>query len=347
MVSVKVPSYKNDIHHQADLVEEIMRIDGLDNIEIPSSITISPSAEKLSGKMLLKEKIASYLAGSLHEIFTNSITDSKLYAEDLSERSVKMINSLSNDLDMLRPEMLNSGLSSISYNINRKNSDLKFFEFGKTYSRKQNDFTESEHLALYLTGDMIGSDWGHTPETVSLFHLKGLLENIFKLTGTTGVRFTPADSKELDHCLEILFKNEVIGICGQVAAPVLKKHGIKQPVFYADLLWLSLLQPKRLEVYREISKFPVAERDLAMVLDKKTPFSAIEKATQKLKITNLTAVQLFDVFESEKLGEGKKSVALNFTFADETKTLTDEEIDAMVQLLVKTFEKELNAEIRK
>ncbi len=346
-ILVKVPSHKNDIHHPADLVEEIMRIDGLDNIDIPASIYITPSIEKLAAKTNIKEKISNYLSSSCHEIFTNSITNSHLYNENILQSSVKMINSLSAELDMLRPEMLNSGLAALSHNINRKNTELRFYEFGKTYSQAEENYIETEHLSVYLTGQVSNADWNHKPEKSSLFYLKGMLHSVFEMIGAQDVVFQPSEKAGLVNALEIFYRRKKIGICGQVAEAVLQKFDIRQPVFFGDIEWMQLLGEKKNEKYKEISKFPSAERDLALVVDKKLNYADIEKATKKLKIGNLTAVRLFDIFESEKLGKDKKSMAVNFSFSDDSKTLTDADIDAMMQQLVHVYEKELNAEIRK
>lgn len=344
---VKVPAYKNDIHHPADLVEEIMRIDGLDNIEIPSSITITPAVEKLAAKASIREKISNYLSASCHEIFTNSITNSHLYSENALQSSVKMINSLSAELDVLRPEMMNSGLAALSHNINRKQTELRFYEFGKTYSQADQQYTETEHLSIYLTGQVSDSDWNHKPEKSSIYYLKGMLQSVFEIIGAKDVSFVPAESEVLTNALQIQFRRKPVGICGQVAAAVSQKYDFRQAVFFADVEWIQLIDEKKNEKYKEISKFPSAVRDLALVVDKKVVYADIEKATKKLKISNLTAVRLFDVFESEKLGADKKSMAVNFSFADETKTLTDAEIDGMMLQLVQVYEKELKAEIRK
>ncbi len=345
-ILIKVPSYKSDILHQADLVEEIMRIDGLDNIPIPSAITITPSVEKLATKANVREKISQYLSASCNEIFTNSITNSALYSDALIQSSVKMINSLSTELDVLRPEMMNSGLAAVSYNINRKNNDLRFYEFGKTYSRSGSDYVETEHLSIYITGNIAENDWNHTSHKASLFYIKGMLQSVFDIIGAKDIAFIPSMMENLQNALQIQYRKKIIGICGQVSSSVLQKHDIRQAVYFADIEWMHLMDEKKNEKYQEISKFPSAERDLALVVDKKVAYADIEKATKKLKILNLTAVRLFDVFESEKLGNDKKSMAVNFSFSDETKTLTDTEIDGMMQQLVQVYEKELNAEIR-
>lgn len=348
-IKVQVPSFKNDILHPADLVDEIMRIDGLDNIPIPDTISISPSKNSLSTKFALKVKLENYLSGLCFEIFTNSITNSKMYDENTVSNSVKMINSLSADLDILRPEMLNSGLSAIAFNLNRRNNDLRFFEFGKTYLRKESGFLETDHLAIYITGNINDTDWKHAGEEASVFYIKGILQKLFEITSSTGIQFAPLESGDLifSEGLNIMSGDDLIGCFGQVSATQLQKFGIKQPVFYADLLWENLPGAVKNEQFYEISRFPEVERDIAIVVDKNIPYEKIELTALKLKIANLTSMRLFDVYEGSNIAKGKKSIAINFTFADDKKTLTDVEIESMIQKLVHTYEKELNAEIRK
>jgi phenylalanyl-tRNA synthetase beta chain len=348
-ITISVPYSKPDVSLQADIVEEIMRIDGLDNIIIPSSISISPSIEKEQEKRALKERIAGVLSsGGFYEIFTNSIVNSSWYEAE-GKGGVKMINSLSSELDMMRPYMLQSGLEVISYNINRKNRDLRFYEFGKTYEAGNDSFIETNHLSLYVTGNITRSDWKHKEAKTDFFAVKGETEKILKIAGADAVNFPVSENNHLKYCIDILVKNKRVGILGEVNDAELKKHDIKQPVFYIDIIWEELLTAiaQKKETYREISKFPAAQRDLSIVIDKDVPFSAIQKATAAIRIDQLASVELFDVFESEKLGADKKSMAINYTFTDDTRTLTDKDIDGMMNKLISSYEKELKAEIRK
>lgn len=342
-----VPYSKPDISIQADLVEEIMRIDGLDNVEIPSAITISPSVETLAHESNYKEKVSDYLAGlGFNEIFTNSITNSAYYSEEVLSTTVKMINNLSTELDVMRPSMLQTGLESVAYNLNRKNSDLQFFEFGKTYSVSAvGKYQEQNHLSLFITGNKFSGSWQRKAEKSDFYFLKAVCEKLFRLLGLKHAEFISAE----DGALNAKIKNDIVAKLETVDRDTMHKFDIKQPVLYADLDWdkiIAINKKSRIE-YREIPKYPAVQRDLAIVVDKQLQYEQVQKATASAKINKLTAVNLFDVFESDKLGAGKKSLAINFTFLDEEKTLTDKEIDSMMNKLIGTYEKELRAEIRK
>ena len=349
-ITVAIPYSKPDISIPADLVEEIMRIDGLDNIEIPSGINIEPSPEKDQKKSAQKEKLANYLVGTGYfEIFTNSITNSAFYDEQIMADAVKMINSLSADLDMLRPQMIQSGLQVIAHNLNRKNHNLRLFEFGKTYRTSENkQYSQSNHLSLYVCGQLDEVNWKTKPQKADFFYLKGVVENVLLLAGIGRVNFKAADNGLLEAGSSIYLGKENIGYLGEVNEKLLGKFDIKQPVFYADLNWdLILMQKTSRLQYKEISRFPVVNRDLSVVVDKNVSYNQIEQIALSSKIDQLKSIQLFDVFESDKLGAGKKSLAVSFTFLDETKTLTDKEIDAFMQKIISGYEKNIQAEIRK
>jgi phenylalanyl-tRNA synthetase beta chain len=344
---VAVPYSKPDISIAADLVEEVMRIDGLDNIEIPSHITITPSPSRKPDKDKIKEKVANYLASNgFNEIFTNSITNSKYFTPEVLATTVKMINSLSADLDVMRPSMLETGLESVSHNLNRRNDNLLFFEFGTTYATTgQGNYEETPHLSLYLTGQKTMESWLHKAQPVDFYFLKGYVQNILQLLGIGGLQWN--DTAETTW--QISVKNTPVVSLGAVSASKLKQFDIKQPVWFADFNWLNLLGllQKSDNFYKEIPKFPAVRRDLALVLDRKVKFEAVEAAAKTVKSPLLQQLNLFDVFESEKLGANKKSYAVSFTFQDAQKTLTDKEIDAVMEKLVKAFEGQLQAEIRK
>lgn len=350
-LTVAVPFSKADISLPADIAEEILRIDGLDNVEITVSMTITPSADENILKESLKEKIAGYLTGlGFNEIVTNSITDSKYYNDDTLENAVKMINSLSADLNIMRPSMVETGLEAISYNVNRKNKDLQFFEFGKTYSSKDpGKYDEDEHLALYLTGETKPATWKSPQTNIDFFHAKGIAAAIIQLCGLPVPDFTAIADNEFSVAISGKMNNKSLVTVGEVSADKLKNFDIKQPVFFIDFNWLLLLRLVAAEkiIYKEVSKFPAVQRDLAVVVNNDITFNALKQAVDKAKINKLQQIQLFDIFESEKLGKNKKSMAVNFTFTDEEKTLTDKEIDGMMKRLVQTFETELSAEIRK
>lgn len=348
---VSVPYSKPDISIPADIVEEIMRIDGLDNIEIPAQVLITPALTARPDREAVREKIAAYLAANgFNEIFTNSITNSKYFPPEVLEHTVKMINNLSADLDVMRPSMLETGLESVAYNLNRKNEDLLFFEFGKTYAtHAPGKYEETEHLSLYLTGRKRPESWLYQAAPVDFYYLKGYIANILAQLGIRQLQWAEQEAPGLHHAWQIKAKNLPLVTLGAVTAQKLKQFDIKQPVWFADINWQSVLAalPKKDTFYSEIPKFPAVRRDLALVLDKQVRFSDVEAAARTVKSPLLQHINLFDVFESEKLGANKQSYAVSFTFQDLRKTLTDKEIDTVMDKLVKAFETQLQAQIRK
>lgn len=346
---VVVPFCKPDISLPADLVEEIVRIDGLDNIEIPTTITISPSIDQSGLKEVLKEKIANYLVGQgFNEIFTNSITNSKYFNEETLRSTVKMINNLSVDLDVLRPSMLETGLEIIAYNINRKNNNIQFFEFGKTYGSKAiGEYTEVEHLALYITGLNHEESWREKSRQQDFYKVKGLTSGILTLCGITDIIFMKEEKAELS--IAVFSGKRQIGKVMEVSKKQLLEFDVKQPVYFIDLEYAVILKKieKQKIVYKEVAKFPAVQRDLALVVSNNTTYELLENVVKKSKLSKLQSMRLFDVFESDKLGVDKKSMAVSFLFLDEEKTLTDKETDSMINKLIEGFERELGAEIRK
>ncbi len=350
-ITVAVPFSKPDISLPADIVEEILRIYGLDNVEFTGSMTITPAVDENILKETLREKIAGYLTGQgFDEILTNSITNSQYYNEDELRNAVKMINNLSAELDVMRPSMMETGLEIISYNINRKNKDLQLFEFGKTYHTKGvGVYEEREHLSLYLTGQSLPDTWKSKSVDNDFYRAKGLAKALLHLSGSELPALTEIKESNFSIAVNGSVENKILITIAEVSAAKLKAFDIKQPVFFIDIDWLFLLQlaGRKKITYKEVSKFPAVQRDLAMVVNKNLTFNAIENSIQKLRSNKLHEVQLFDIFESDKLGADKKSIAISFTFTDDEKTLTDKEIDSMINKIVESLEKELSAEIRK
>lgn len=346
---IAVPYNKPDISLPADIVEEVLRIDGLDNIEIPTSITISPAIDDMAIKESLREKISTYLVGQgCNEIFTNSITNSKYFGEDVLATSVKMMNNLSADLDVLRPSMLETGLESLAYNLNRRNNNLQLFEFGKTYhSKAVGHYNEQEHLCLYITGANHDDVWNEKSKAFNFYTTKGITQGIVALVGFGNIEFKKEEGNGI--IVQVIANKKQVATIVEVGKTKLQQFDIKQPVYFIDFNFTTLVQlvTNNKISYKEVTKFPTIQRDLAMVVNKNISFDAIEATIQKTKLNKLQQVRLFDVFESEKLGADKKSMAVNFTFLDEEKTLTDKEIDGMMNKLVQQFENELSAEIRK
>jgi phenylalanyl-tRNA synthetase beta chain len=349
-VTLQVPYHKPDVSLPADIVEEVLRIDGLDNIDIPVNISISPSIDINYKAEQLKEKISNVLTGlGFSEILTNSITNSAYFNEQELATAVKLLNNLSNELNIMRPSMLHTALEVLSFNLNRKNLNLKFFEFGKTYSTSGTGaYEEVAHLCFYLTGQRSEPHWKQSPQATDIYYLKGVLEAVLKNIGVKAERFDSYESAELSSGLSATVQGKQVAVIGRVATALASKFDIKQPVFVADINWDLALQSGSQKVrYQEISKYPAVERDLAMVVPKSMRYQLIEEQIGKLRLQKLKDVKLFDVFESEKLGADKKSMAINLTFLDDEKTLTDKEIDTWMNKIMSSLEKELQAEIRK
>ncbi len=350
-IRVAVPHHKPDISLPADLVEEILRIDGLDNVEIPESITISPAVEQNFLEQTYQEKIAGLLVGlGFNEIMTNSITNSAYFSEEELASSVKMLNNLSAELNIMRPSMLETGLESVAYNLNRKNNNLRFFEFGRTYRTSgSGKYDEQEHLCLYLSGNTHDDSWKHKGEKMDFFLLKGMIAQVLQVIGVTLKELKPLQHPEFETGLEGTIDGKTVLQAGGVGKKSLNRFDIKQPVYFADFNWQLLMQHinKKGVAFTEIPKFPSVQRDLAMIVPNNLSYEVVEKTVQKIKLDKLRDIRLFDIFESEKLGTGKKSLAISFTFSDEEKTLTDKEIDGWINRIITTVEKELQAEIRK
>jgi phenylalanyl-tRNA synthetase beta chain len=345
-IRVAVPFSKPDINFPADIIEEIMRIDGYDNVEIPSVITITPSKETTGYESAYKEKIANFLIGlGFTEILTNSLTNSGYYNEHILNNSVKLFNSISTELDIMRPSLLETGLECILHNNNHKNNNLLLFEFGKTYSTSAiGNYTEAEHLCLFASGNKNEQGWRDKESRADFYFIKGVCKRLFRLSGVEDVNF-----KVSNDITNAFINNELVAQISFVDSNKLEQFSIKEPVFFADINWekLTALTKKIKIEFAPISKYPEVHRDISMILNKNIAYENVERLTKGLNISKLVNINLFDIFESEKLGMDKRSLAITFTFSDREKTLTDKEIDAMINTIIVSYEKELGAEIRK
>ncbi len=348
---VAVPYHKPDISFPADLVEEIVRIDGLDNIEIPSSITITPAVDENFEKEIFFEKTANYLVGQgFNEMMTNSITNAAYFSEEEKENMVIMLNSLSAELNILRNSLFETSLEVVAHNLNHKNNSLRLFEFGKAYSNEGNSkYNEDARLSIVIAGNKNDDHWNQKAIAADFYTLKGIVEAIMNLLGVEPDSIEKNEVPKLHNHIVFKLNNLMLGAAGEVKKTILEKFGIKQPVFYAELNWSALyaFASKQKNKVKEISKYPLVQRDLAMIVSKELKWDEVQKTVQKIKLNKLQDIKLFDIFESEKLGNNKKSLAVNFTFQDEEKTLTDKEIDGWMNKIMSAMEKELQAEIRK
>lgn len=340
-LTLGIPSNKTDVSQPADIVEEILRIDGLDNIHIPEKLNISlikgvPTDRKE------RERIASLLCGmGMQEIVTNSIVNSKYYPGN--ESLVRMINSLTSELDCMRPSMLEGGLEVIQYNCNRKNTDLALFEFGNIYMQADGKYIQEQRLAIYITGNVQPSHWQQKAHNSDIYYLKGILSNLLTYSGINGVMFTQDGAEIIGK-----WKNKELCRLTQVPKDKRTAFDVKQDVYYASInwdLWFTATCTVKTR-YSEVPKFPAVQRDLAIVLDKQVTYQQVQDATSQLKLQELQSWGLFDVFESEKLGAGKKSYALNYTFQLQDRTLTDTETEQLMKKLADTYKNKLNATIR-
>ncbi|MEP7079981.1 MAG: phenylalanine--tRNA ligase subunit beta [Ginsengibacter sp.] len=351
-ISVQVPFSNPDILLPVDIIEEIMRIDGLDQVEIPSSINMSPAGEKNSLSDHHKQKVWNWLTGNgFKEIFTNSITNSRYFSEETLATSVKIINSLSEGLDIMRPSMIPTGLESIAYNLNRQNDSLKFAEFGKTYFHKDDNYIEKENFSLFITGDISMSNWNATSKKADLFYVKGICDAIFSICGIKEYQFNlnETGNEWLSTAITANIKEAQLAVCGKVRKNKLAIFSIKQPIYFINFDWEKILEygaTEKLE-YLPVSKFPQVHRDLSMILSAETSYQLIADEIKNLKLPQLNDWNLFDFYEGEKIGKGKKSLAVSLTFIDKEKTLTDKEIDKMIQQVIEVLEKNQKAIVRK
>jgi phenylalanyl-tRNA synthetase beta chain len=348
---IAVPYYKRDITIPADIVEEVMRIDGYDNIEIPSAITITPSVESDRYKYAYKEKASNYLVGSgFNEIFTNSITNAAYFEDADLAGGVRLLNNLSAVHNIMRPSMLETGLEAVAYNLNRRNNNLQFFEFGKTYySATIGAYQEKELLCLYVTGNKTENYWRSKPQASDTYYLKGIVTTMLQLLGFAEISWNSVSDQKLDIVLQASVNGQSVVKAGNVKKNELSRFDIKQPVLFASFDWQTLetqIAGNSIHIQELAKQLPVY-RDLAMIIPKSLPYETIENSVKNLRLNKLKEIKLFDIFESEKLGADKKSLAITITFLDEEKTLTDTEIDSMMNQLMSALERDLHAEIRK
>ena len=350
-LGLTIPSYRTDVQREADIIEEILRVYGYNNIEFSHKLNTSISFD--SNKDTKVESTISNQLTSLgfNETMANSLTKPAYSAlsENISEAAnVAMLNPLSNDLKVLRQSMLFSGLESVSYNINRKNNSLKFYEFGKTYHKFNEKYQEDKHLTLFLTGSRTGESWSNDDRIVDFFYLKGVVNNVLMRLGMTALKSSPTKQDIFSEGITLSLGKMKLVDLGVVKGSLLKEFGIKQNVLFADFNWgtiLKLTGNKNIKVV-DLPKFPAVKRDLALLLDSKIEFKELYNLAFQSEKILLKEVDLFDVYEGDKLPEGKKSYAVSFLIQDETKTLTDKQIDKVMQKLQQTFEKNLQALLR-
>ncbi|WP_431121486.1 phenylalanine--tRNA ligase subunit beta [Flagellimonas flava] len=349
-LGLTIPNYRVDVEREVDVIEEILRVYGYNNIDYKEKLTASIAQTSKFENHRIQNVVADMLAAQgFYETMTNSLvaaeTEQRLESDT---NSVGMLNPLSADLSVLRTQMLSSGLQTIAYNINRQKNDLQLFEFGKTYHKVADQNQENQHLSLFVTGERNRNSWAVGSRTTDFFFLKGTLNSIFERLGLKDIKSAPTSEKVLTEGLSYSCGGKQIASFGLVSNGILKKFDIKQEVFYADLDWdaiLGLINTQNV-VFQEIPKYPEVSRDLALLLDEKISFQQVYDLAWSTEKKLLKNVNLFDVYLGKKLPEGKKSYAVSFTLLDEKKTLTDKQIDKIMSKLMTRYQKELGAELR-
>ena len=360
-LTLEIPAYRVDVQRPCDVVEDILRIYGYNNVEIPTQLK---SSLVIKGEEDQKHKLANLVSEQLvgegfNEILNNSLSKSSYY-EDKQDTLVHIMNPLSSDLNVMRQTLLFGGLESIQHNVNRKRQNLRFFEFGNVYTfnpEKQNDdepmqaYKEQYHAALWVTGKRVEGSWTHKNEDSTFYELSACVENILRRIGVKPGMIVRKKSENDIFSAGLTIENrggKTLVEMGIVTKKLQKQFSLDNPVYYAELNWTALMKViKKNEVlYTEISKFPPVSRDLALLVDNSVEFAQIEQIARQTEKKLLKNVELFDVYEGDKLPAGKKSYAVNFILQDEEKTMGDKQIDAIMQKLIANLKKQLNAELR-
>lgn len=350
-LGLTIPSYRVDVQREIDVIEEILRVYGYNNINFSKKLNATVSNSPRNEDYKIQNIIATQLnSQGFHEMMANSLTTaSYVQLSDLlkEEHNVTMLNPLSNDLATMRQSLLFSGLEAISYNINRKNADLKLFEFGKSYHNFSSGYEEKKHLSLFLSGNRNQENWAIAQKPSDFFLFKGYVNAILSRLGIEKTQNLPVTSDVFSEGIAIGFGEDTIVELGVVKKSILKHFGIKQEVFFADFNWALILKLISTKIkYTEIPKYPEVRRDLALLIDQNITYDSIYNIARQTEKTLLKDINLFDVYEGKNLPEGKKSYALSFTIQDNSKTLTDTQIDKIMSKLQKNFETELGASLR-
>ncbi|WP_430468495.1 phenylalanine--tRNA ligase subunit beta [Winogradskyella ouciana] len=351
-LGLTVPAYRNDVQREADIIEEILRVYGYNNVGTTEKLNASISNSSRFEDYKVQNVIGNQLASQgFFEIMANSLTSPKYVelSDDLNaDHSVHMLNPLSNDLEVMRQSLLFSGLEAVSHNINRKRNDLKLFEFGKTYHQYSEEREENKHLSLFVTGNKTEERWNSVASPSDFFYLKGTVEAILQRLGLNRIKSAPTKSDILSEGMSLSLGKKKLVDFGLVKKSVLKHFGISQNVLFADFNWdnvLDMAQHNKIK-FTAIPKYPEVRRDFALLLDNSISFEDIHTIAKQTEKQLLKNVNLFDVYEGKNLPAGKKSYAVSFTLQDENKTLTDKQIDKIMNKLQSNFESKLGAELR-
>ncbi len=347
-LSLKVPTYKVDVTRECDVTEEVLRIYGYNNIAIPTKVNASLAYTEKPNKENVQNLVADMLtANGFLEIWCNSLTRTS-YSKNPAE-AVQILNPLSSDLNVMRQSLLHPALESVAYNQNRKNSDLKLYEFGKTYHLIADQYIERPRLLVIITGAKQSEQWNHISSPSTFYNLKATVDGIIGRLGLANFQTEELNDENFSYGLKYFRGDKTLVSFGAATAADKKQADVDKEVFYADFDWALLLDAIRKNkiVHKEVSKYPSVRRDLSMLVDVNVNFDELKAIAFKTEKKLLKEVQIFDVYQGDKLPEGKKSYALNFTLLDEEQTLTDKQIDAIMQKIITNLAQNAKAEIRK
>ena len=351
-LGMTIPAYRNDVTREADVIEEILRVYGYNNIQFTEKLKASISSNQIVEDYQIQNKISNQLTAlGFHEMMGNSLTSPKYVelSDNLSsDHNVEMLNPLSNDLSIMRQSMLFNALEALIYNVNRKNSNVKLFEFGKTYHNFKEGRQEPKHLSIIVSGLKINENWTQNSQKSNFFYFKGIVNALLERLGI--IYFSEIETKNpiFSEGLAHQIDDKCLVDYGIITKNIAYNFDIDSEVFYADFKWDNILEQIVTENFKlkTIPKFPKVKRDLALLLDKNVSFDSIRESAIKSERNLLKNINLFDVYTGDKLPENKKSYAISFTLQDEKKTLTDKQIDKIMKKLQQNFEKEFGATLR-
>jgi len=363
MLGLSVPPYKTDVTREIDVVEEILRIYGYNNIECGDDLHASLSYSQKPDSEKMQNVISDYLsANGFYEIMTNSLTKQEYYEKNNGlynpEHLVHLVNPLSKELNVMRQTLLFSGLESVEFNKNHKNSDTFFYEFGKVYQCQPSDsenpldkYKEQRQLALFASGNIVNPNWHSKEQATDLYFIKAFAVNVMRRLGvdTNNLKLTGNSTPAL-FAAQITYYHDAVLLCdlGQISPAILKQFDIKDDVYFAVLNWDYLIYgiEKQTVRYQEVSRFPEVRRDLALLIESSVKYAEIERIAYETEPKLMKKVELFDIYEGENIGKNKKSYAVSFILQDEEKTLTEQRIDETMNKLIEAYKNKLNASLR-
>jgi len=350
-IEVKVPTNKYDVLREADIVEEVLRIYGFNKVPVPEKVNAALSYSKTPTKQQLQNKVSDFLVSNgFVEAMNLSISNAKYYTDHQWEGKpiVPLLNNLNADLDVMRGTMLFSGLENIRHNINRQNTNVALFEFGKTYWKEEESYSETENLSLFLSGKAANESWESDYKDHNFYHIKNKIEHLLQQLGIDKYSVDDTNEAHFSYNLSYQKNNKTIATFGLIKKEISKYFDVKQAVLYANINWSAIvkLAQKQKIIFTEIPKYPKVRRDLSLTIDETVTYGQIEQISTKSVKHILKEVNLFDIYKGDKIEKGKKSYAVSFYFQDDKKTLTDKEVDKVMNKLIKNLSDELGAVLR-